>query len=89
MVQCLPMQPTITHPRWFHWLRGLVVGLVVGAAVMALAYEWNLMPVGAWTIFPYAVVASPAVVLAPFELYFAVRHYRAVRREMDGRAVSV
>lgn len=83
------MQLKTTYPRWFHSFRGFVIGLAVGCAAMTLAYESNVIPIGnaVWTqlFFPLVINAVPWVVLALLEIYFAIRRYRALRCEMDGR----
>ena len=86
------MQPTTTYPRWYHSFRGFVIGLAVGCAAMTLAYESKVIPLGnrVWqqVFFPLAINAAPWVLLALFEVYFAVRRYRVLRREMDGRTAA-
>ena len=80
------MQAHVTYPRWFYGFRGLLFGLALGCAATAAAYELNAVPTGAWALFfPYIIPIGPVMILLPFEAYFAIRHYRAVRREMDGR----
>jgi hypothetical protein len=83
------MQPKTTYPRWFHSFRGFVIGLALGCATTTLAYELKVIPVGdaIWksVFFPLAINGAPWIVLALFEIYFGVRRYRALRREMDGR----
>ena len=86
------MQPNTTNPRWFHTLRGFVFGLAVGCAAMTRAYELKAIPVGdaIWKrlFFPLAINLIPWLVLAPFEIYFGIRRYRALRREMDTRTAA-
>jgi hypothetical protein len=86
------MRPSTTYPRWFHTFRGFVIGLAIGCAAMTLAYEVKVIPVGDATwkqiCFPLAVNFVPWLVLALFEIYFGVRRYRALHREMDGRAAA-
>lgn len=86
------MSPSATYPRWFHAFRGFVIGLAVGCAVMTIAYELQWIAVGNafWkqVYFPLVLNGAPWIVLALFEIYFSVRRYRAVRREMDSRAAA-
>ena len=86
------MEPKITYPRWFHSLRGCVIGVAAGCAATTLAYESQLIPVGdvLWKqmLLPLAINLVPWLVLAPFEIYFSVRRYRAIRREKDARAAA-
>lgn len=81
------MQANVTYPRWFHGFRGLVFGLMLGCAATTVAYELNAVPTArGWAmLFPYIIAAAPVMILLPFEAYFAIRRYRAIRREMDGR----
>ncbi len=86
------MQSKTAYPRWFHAFRGFVIGLAIGCAAMMLAYESKVIPVGdaVWkqVFFPLVINTAPWIVLALFEIYFAVRRYRALRREMDGRTAA-
>lgn len=86
------MQPNTTNPRWFHTFRGFVFGLGAGCVAMTLAYESNAIPLGdsIWKrlYFPLALNLVPLLLLAPFEIYFGVRRYRALRREIDARTAA-
>jgi hypothetical protein len=81
------MQANVTYPRWFHGFRGLLVGLTLGCAATVVAYELNAVPTGrVWAMLFPLIGAAPAMILLPFEAYFAIRSYRTIRREMDGRS---
>lgn len=86
------MQPKMTYPRWFHGFRGFVIGLALGCAAMTLAYESNVVQVGntpaKQVFFPLAINGVPWMVMALFEVYFAVQRHRALRREMDARTAA-
>jgi hypothetical protein len=59
---------------------------------MTLAYESHWITVGNafWKqiYFPLVLNGAPWIVLALFEIYFGVRRYRALRREMDARSAT-
>ena len=59
---------------------------------MTFAYESSVVRVGdtvAKRLFvPMLVGTVPWMVMAPFEVYFAVRRYRSLRREMEGRTAA-
>jgi hypothetical protein len=86
------MQPKTTYPHWFHTFRGFVLGLALGCAAMTIAYEsqWVVVGNALWKqiYLPLILNGLPWMVLALFEIYFGVRRYRALRREMDGRAAA-
>ncbi len=83
------MQANLTYPRWYHTLRGFVIGLAAGCAAMTLAYESAIVPAGnvVWqhAFALLAINVVPLTVLGLFEIGFAIQRYRAVRQEMGNR----
>ena len=87
------MQPKTTYPRWYHTFRGFLIGGAIGCAATSLAYELKVVPTGnlIWQQFfsPIVIFGLPWVVLAAFEICFAIHRHRAARKDMDRRDAAV
>ena len=86
------MPQSLTYPSWYYGLRGFLFGLVFGCLAISLVYELGAVtvgdPISKNFFFWMTITGAPFLLVTTFEAYFAIRHYRAVRREMNSRIAT-
>jgi hypothetical protein len=60
---------------------------------MAMLYQYKIIPADnlVWDqmIFPLLISFLPVIVLPPFEIFFSIQRYRAIRKRTDERRNEV
>ena len=84
-------QQQLDYPRWYIGLRGFILGIGVGALLMSGLIVGQVITADRWwhqLILPAIVNLGVLAITGFFEITFAIRRYRRVRRELAGRAAA-